>query len=418
MRFHLLLCVALIFAAQARTEDLVLKIAPVNTSFDVKGQAVKITAWGAVSSGPQQQFKLALTADLSDLQDNLGALLASQLNRSDRCGERLSVERATLVPASPAAVLTAHVHYERWACVKAFGREVVKRLVGGNAVLTVKLTPSAGADGISMAAEVQKIEADGSLGELLRSGSLGTTVKEKIASSIESSIRKGLDLKSTLPPAVAAAATLRAAQFVSGAEGKLWISVDGEVHFSPAQFQSLNLKKYLGAVLQACARSPDPAVSRAERGFDILRGMAHIQTVRGPLDTAQLGVTLMHEHVFVLSTEILQNYPDIWGDEEQRVADAAARLNELYQLGVRSIVDLTVIGLGRYIPRIQRVAALTPLHIVVATGVYTYNDLPFHFHHQGPGTILDGPEPMVEMFVRDIEEGIAGTGVRDRKSVV
>jgi len=140
--------------------------------------------------------------------------------------------------------------------------------------------------------------------------------------------------------------------------------------------------------------------------------MAHVHTVRGPLDTAQLGVTLMHEHVFVLSTEILQNYPDIWGDEEQRVTDAATRLNELYQLGVRSIVDLTVIGLGRYIPRIQRVAALTQLQIVVATGVYTYNDLPFHFHFQGPGTILDGPEPMVEMFVRDIEEGIAGTGVR------
>jgi phosphotriesterase-related protein len=140
--------------------------------------------------------------------------------------------------------------------------------------------------------------------------------------------------------------------------------------------------------------------------------MASIHTVRGPLDTAQLGVTLMHEHVFVLSTEILQNYPDIWGDEEQRIADAAARLNELYELGVSTIVDLTVIGLGRYIPRIQRVAALTPLQIVVATGVYTYNDLPFHFHFQGPGTILDGPEPMVDMFIRDIEEGIAGTGVR------
>ncbi len=150
----------------------------------------------------------------------------------------------------------------------------------------------------------------------------------------------------------------------------------------------------------------------SQPGFDILRGMASIHTVRGPLDAAQLGVTLMHEHVFVLSTEILQNYPDIWGDEERRIADAAARLNELYALGVRSIVDLTVIGLGRYIPRIQRVAALTPLQIVVATGVYTYNDLPFHFHFQGPGTILDGPEPMVEMFVRDIEEGIAGTGVR------
>jgi len=120
MRHHLRLCVALIFAAHARTEDLVLKIPPVNAGFEVKGQAVKITAWGAVSSGLPGPFKLALTADLSDLQDNIGALLASQLNRSDRCGERLSVERAALAPASPAAVLTARVHCERWACVKAF----------------------------------------------------------------------------------------------------------------------------------------------------------------------------------------------------------------------------------------------------------------------------------------------------------
>ena len=243
MRCCILLCVAPIFAAQAGAEDLELKIAPVKTSFDVKGQAVKITAWGAVSGGPQTPFKLALTADLSDLQDNIGALLASQLNRSDRCGERLSVDGATLAPASPAAVLTAQVHYERWACIKALGKNVPKRLVGGNAVVTVKLTPSAGADGIAMASEVQKIDADGSLGEVLRSGSLGTAVKEKIAGGIESSLRKGLDLKSTLPPAAAAAATLRSAQFLSSAEGRLWFSVDGEVHISAAQFQSLNLKR-------------------------------------------------------------------------------------------------------------------------------------------------------------------------------
>lgn len=242
MRFHILLCVASILAIDARAEDLELKIPPVKTSFDVKGQAVQITAWGAVSSAPQGVFKLALTADLSGLQDKIGPLLASQLNRSDRCGERLSVESAALAPAPPAAVLTAQVHYERWACAKAFGKNVVKRLMGGNAVVTVKLTPSAGADGVSMASEVQKIDADGSLGEVLRSGSLGTAVKEKIASSIESSVRKGLDLKSTLPPAVASAATLRSAQFVSGAEGRLRISVDGEVHISAAQFQSLRLR--------------------------------------------------------------------------------------------------------------------------------------------------------------------------------
>ncbi|HLG16448.1 MAG TPA: phosphotriesterase-related protein [Blastocatellia bacterium] len=140
--------------------------------------------------------------------------------------------------------------------------------------------------------------------------------------------------------------------------------------------------------------------------------MPHVNTVKGPIDTAQLGATLMHEHVFVLATEILQNYPAEWGDEEQRIADAVARLNELKSRGVDSIVDLTVIGLGRYIPRIQRVAAETDINIIVATGVYTYNDVPMYFHFRGPGTTLGGPELMADMFVKDIEEGIAGTSVR------
>lgn len=137
-----------------------------------------------------------------------------------------------------------------------------------------------------------------------------------------------------------------------------------------------------------------------------------VNTVTGTIDTSQLGVTLMHEHVFVLSAEIMQNFPEAWGDEEKRVADAVVRLNGLKSRGVDTIVDLTVIGLGRYIPRIQRVASQTDLKIVVATGVYTYQDVPFFFHYQGPGTELGGPELMVDMFVRDIEEGIANTGVK------
>src|SRR5260370_19160913 len=140
--------------------------------------------------------------------------------------------------------------------------------------------------------------------------------------------------------------------------------------------------------------------------------MAAIQTVRGLVETSQLGPTLMHEHIFVLSPEILQNYPESWGDEERRGADAAARMNELGWSGVQTVVDLTVLGLGRYIPRIQRIAAQTGINIIVATGIYTYNDIPFYFHFQGPGTALGGPELMIDMFVRDIERGIADTGVR------
>src|SRR5262245_1174927 len=57
--------------------------------------------------------------------------------------------------------------------------------------------------------------------------------------------------------------------------------------------------------------------------------MLTINTVRGPVETSALGTTLMHEHVFVLSTEIMQNFPEAWGDEEQRIADAVRRMNEL-----------------------------------------------------------------------------------------
>ena len=36
--------------------------------------------------------------------------------------------------------------------------------------------------------------------------------------------------------------------------------------------------------------------------------MATVPTVSGEIDAADLGVTLMHEHVFVLTTEHAQNY--------------------------------------------------------------------------------------------------------------
>lgn len=76
---------------------------------------------------PSGVFRLAMTADLGNFQENLTPVLAARLNRSDRRGERLTVERAVLAPAEPSGALRAYVHYERFACAKAFGKEVVKR---------------------------------------------------------------------------------------------------------------------------------------------------------------------------------------------------------------------------------------------------------------------------------------------------
>ena len=139
-----------------------------------------------------------------------------------------------------------------------------------------------------------------------------------------------------------------------------------------------------------------------------------VETIRGQVDVQSLGQALMHEHVFTIGTEIRQNYPDYpdrW-DEEHRVADAVAKLSECASRGITTIVDPTVIGLGRYIPRIQRINAQVDLNIIVATGIYTYHDVPMQFHFTGPGLVIDQSDPMVELFIKDIRDGIADTGVK------
>src|SRR4051794_11990721 len=140
--------------------------------------------------------------------------------------------------------------------------------------------------------------------------------------------------------------------------------------------------------------------------------MGTVETARGTIDTADLGRVLMHEHVFVLSPEIMQNYPEEWGDEQVRVADAVHRLSELKAAGIDSILDPTALGLGRYIPRIAHIAHQIDLNILVATGLYTFDNLPHYFGRRTPGSGPGGSDPMVDMFVRDITEGIADTGIK------
>jgi phosphotriesterase-related protein len=137
---------------------------------------------------------------------------------------------------------------------------------------------------------------------------------------------------------------------------------------------------------------------------------ATVETVRGPVELTQLGPTLMHEHVFVLDPEALQNYAHAWGgagywDEDAGVADAVKKLQRLKDGGIDTIVDPTAPGLGRYIPRIQRVNAEVDLNIIVATGVYAFLELPSFLAYRSD-------DQLVELFVREIREGIDDTGVK------
>jgi phosphotriesterase-related protein len=137
--------------------------------------------------------------------------------------------------------------------------------------------------------------------------------------------------------------------------------------------------------------------------------MSTVQTVRGPVDAGELGTTLMHEHVFILQPEALQNWGHAFGpcywDEQERLEDAAAKLGAVRDAGIGTIVDPTVPGLGRYIPRLQKLDAAVDLNIVVATGVYAFIELPNFLAYRPV-------EAIAELFVREIREGIDDTGVK------
>lgn len=140
--------------------------------------------------------------------------------------------------------------------------------------------------------------------------------------------------------------------------------------------------------------------------------MGSIETTRGPVPESALGATLMHEHIFILNPELQDNHPNPHWDEDRAIQVARSGLAELQASGISTMVDLTVPGLGRSIPRIQKVMDGLAMNLVVATGYYSKRDLPAYFQTHGPGRPAGGPEPLVEMFRTDIEEGIAGTGVK------
>jgi phosphotriesterase-related protein len=140
--------------------------------------------------------------------------------------------------------------------------------------------------------------------------------------------------------------------------------------------------------------------------------MALVHTFRGPVSLDDLGVVLMHEHIFVRNPELEVNLPDDEWDAPQAVDAAIRDLTELFGLGVRTVVDLTVPGLGRDVRLVAEVAERVPVNLVAATGWYTSNVLPTYFQYHGPGRSIDGTDPLIEMFVRDIRVGIAGSTIR------
>jgi phosphotriesterase-related protein len=138
--------------------------------------------------------------------------------------------------------------------------------------------------------------------------------------------------------------------------------------------------------------------------------MPTVETVRGAVEPDALGRALLHEHIFIRDQEGLENFNRAWGapiwDEEERVADAVAKLRAVLDAGYRTLVDPTAVGLGRDVRRIARVNEGVPdLHIVVCTGLYAFAEL--------PGMLRDrSPDQLTSLFVRELREGIDDTGIK------
>ena len=130
--------------------------------------------------------------------------------------------------------------------------------------------------------------------------------------------------------------------------------------------------------------------------------MATINSVLGPMDTADLGFTLSHEHVIVSSAGIQYVYPEFI-DRAGSIECGIADLGEAYSEGLRTIIDVTTIDLGRDIRMLEQVSRESGVNIICATG--TWRDIPRVFW-------TSTPDMIAPLYIREIEEGIEGTGIK------
>jgi hypothetical protein len=214
------------------------RIPPVTTTVDIDEQPLRVTVSGTIltAATPQAQesIQVNLQADLSDLQAHVTELLRAHLNQSNRCGLRLSLEHAELFPGAPDALLKAKVHAEKYVCAKALGRQMITKLIAGDGTVEVRLTPAIENSGtLKLSGDVVSIQAEGAMGELLRSEPAGAWIREKMHDTIANALDKSLSkLKADLPQAIHGLAAIQGARFDDLGGGRLGLGLAGSVQIS------------------------------------------------------------------------------------------------------------------------------------------------------------------------------------------
>jgi phosphotriesterase-related protein len=136
-----------------------------------------------------------------------------------------------------------------------------------------------------------------------------------------------------------------------------------------------------------------------------------VQTVTGPCRTAELGLTLMHEHLLIGWPGWDSDTAAARFDRGEAKRLCVDRMLELKSLGVSALVDPCPIDLGRDVELAAEVAQACGVHIVCATGLYKEESgaAPYFKFR---GAFADTVGEMVEIFVKEVTEGIGSTGIK------
>jgi phosphotriesterase-related protein len=110
----------------------------------------------------------------------------------------------------------------------------------------------------------------------------------------------------------------------------------------------------------------------------------------------------MHEHIVIRDHNVVVNYPHLF-DRRAAIEESADWLAKLRERGVGAVVDLTTVDLGRDIGFMEEVSRLSGMPVIAATGIWKAP--PAYF-------VRRDIETLVDCFRVDVEQGIAGTGVK------
>src|SRR5919108_1584655 len=106
--------------------------------------------------------------------------------------------------------------------------------------------------------------------------------------------------------------------------------------------------------------------------------VASVETVSGPIDADELGVTLIHEHLRFRDEAVANQWPHLYDANEER-AEALEAARAAVGHGVKTIGEPTVMFGGRDVEFLKRISEETGLQVVPSTGIYTYDYLPHFF---------------------------------------